>query len=56
MVSWMYITLCRVRIPVHVLCGYRIHSNYSAKKIDLGHGLALKLECENYTYVSGGAY
>ena len=25
---------------------YRIHSNYGAKKINLGHGLALKLECK----------
>ena len=34
---------------------YRIHSNYGAKKDYLGHGLVLKLECKNYTYVSGGA-
>ena len=35
---------------------YRILSNYSAKKNNLGHSLALKLECKNYTSVSGGAY
>ena len=34
---------------------YRIRSNYGAKKNNLGHDLALKLECKNYTYVSGGA-
>ena len=35
---------------------YILINTVPKKKINLGHGLAPKLECKNYTYMPGGTY